>query len=1406
MINALSFLGGTILDRVINKYLDKREEKSEAKRILGKISEFNRSFDNSDIDTYVFQQFLTQEAYVEKVFCFLFGNSETSETRNQIIDSISIEAARYVKDNSKKYNSSLELNDSIFEEYFTELFLHLERERVELFSLEQRALTAKLNSSINQKIKELKEEIRNEKFQISDKFIINYTVSSIRSLGERYTPEANVDLDITFPFDTLLNTDLFNKRLSNLIEKLNDLIAFRLDDVLDKDNTFIETKHNEIIELFESLKNQLVNYSSMQDIDSSKNLLGQKIKCLFDKCNPSQKTLLEDYSEKTRRLVSNIEDFVHTGRWQLIKYPYLMLTGDGGVGKSHLMADVSKTMLKENHDILLFLGQHYSSNLDPWQQMIQGMGIDCTTQHFLSQLNERAQKKDRRACIMIDALNEGEGRRLWKNYIQKFVDSIKEYPNITLAFSVRTQYIEEVIPTGFVKNNIISEITHTGFDGTEIDAIDAYCEYYKLDKSIFPYMHNEFKNPLFLKITAQYLNRKSIKRFEHDSLNLEEILLAYTNNINTKISSPERLNFDKEINVVEIAISSLMEVIAHSEYGYIEYMTAFKKLSKSLNNYINNSTKILDELVKESLLTKSNMYSDKKVVYFNFEKLHDYFMANYLNEYHIRCLNRKEDIYVIKPLYNYFSERSKISMYAGVIECLSIIVAEKDGKEIFELAEKYKEDLDMIYSVVNGLSWRSADSITDVTVDYVRNEVSKYKETLNLFFDSQLQFACNEKHQLNAQWFHEFLKEKEMGPRDYIYASTVNKDFSGSISGFLEWCNINVSVKFTNKGALLAVLQLSWLFSLSNRTIRDKATKSVINILINFPEILVEYHSVFKKVNDPYVMERVYACIYGAILKVDLQIYGNEVALAIYESVFNEKDVTPHILLRDYAKLSIEYILSKIDIPIIAEVKTTPPYTNEWEIETVTNTDIDELFEEYKNTNNQAYSAFRKIVNSMTTEYGRGAGAYGDFGRYRFGTTIRAWSNQFDEQELSNYCVKRILEMGYAPELHGEFDNNLQDWGRHEHRVERIGKKYQWIAFHELLAHLTDHYPTYEEKLVYSEEYQEYINIKQKNPLYLIRDFSDEYSDDECFTQEEKKILEKEMNEEDHIENIIKIPHSKYQGTWEPFVRDIDPTLLIKESSEVNRHLHNFKLPAIPDENWVQSEVLFEESERFLEVVYNSMEYIYLYISANEIEENNEKQYNKRNRYTFLAHANFVKKNNVTDSLELKKGIYGRGVSVPETYQFFLYELLKNQSYKEYRKNINSDDDNEKLTVPSTHHYMWESEYDFSKDESSISIYLPSEDLIRYFDLYQYKEGHWINKQDELIAVDSQSINYDTGLLFRKKEFIKFLEENDYNILWDAYGEKVAMSQWHERWYTVHYDEGEYKNYISQTRIDKYEN
>ena len=65
----------------------------------------------------------------------------------------------------------------------------------------------------------------------------------------------------------------------------------------------------------------------------------------------------------------------------------------------------------------------------------------------------------------------------------------------------------------------------------------------------------------------------------------------------------------------------------------------------------------------------------------------------------------------------------------------------------------------------------------------------------------------------------------------------------------------------------------------------------------------------------------------------------------------------------------------------------------------------------------------------------------------------------FDLRTIQRYVLWRVFDLGWTIERFGAFDRfSIGYSGREAYKPERIGKKYQWIAYYEILAYIADHY------------------------------------------------------------------------------------------------------------------------------------------------------------------------------------------------------------------------------------------------------------------------------------------------------------------------------------------------------------
>jgi hypothetical protein len=116
-----------------------------------------------------------------------------------------------------------------------------------------------------------------------------------------------------------------------------------------------------------------------------------------------------------------------------------------------------------------------------------------------------------------------------------------------------------------------------------------------------------------------------------------------------------------------------------------------------------------------------------------------------------------------------------------------------------------------------------------------------------------------------------------------------------------------------------------------NRFLRDASTKGLVCLLTNNLPIACRLIDDFKDVNDPYVLERLLAGCYGAMVKSEINSTSKDLAQKIFETFFIHAEPPVHILTREYARGICEFaIYHKLemggDIALVY-----PPYQSVWE-------------------------------------------------------------------------------------------------------------------------------------------------------------------------------------------------------------------------------------------------------------------------------------------------------------------------------------------------------------------------------------------------------------------------------------------------------------------------------------------
>ena len=1206
---------------------------------------------------------------------------------------------------------------------------------------------------------------------------------AIKDLGARYTPEINIELELVENFNALSRNNIFKKQVDELYHEM--MVSFRK--LIGRHNIDENLRHH-----FEELNKNLLEFEAdyfrlnligiekinVEIIEQYLNNIESQIGCLFQLLEDlnekeikeknitseggyRESTTFDSYLRDLRSINDSLYDFkglCYKPSIQLANNPYMILKGEAGIGKSHLLADIINQRLEDGSSSVFLLGQHFMQEKSPWSQILDDLlRLKCREDEFLGALNAKAEAQQKRIIIFIDAINEGKGRIFWNEFLRSFIESIKQYEWLGLVLSIRSSYFDLIIPKGIKKDENISVITHNGFDEVEYDASKIFFKNYKIEQPAVPLLHPEFSNPLFLKLFCEGLNKKGLTRIPEGYEGISNIIKFFIEGIEDKLVA--KYPPIRKLKLLTKIIDTL--IIESLENQMILYDVAYEKVEEVSFRYGLESG-LLDDLITEGLLAQNLQYDYEtkeylETVYFVYERFEDHLKVKYLFENFLDVDNPKNS-FKEEVLLSYF-QNDKFYYNRGIIDAMSIQLPELCHIELIDVVPQNEI---LIESFFESLLWRKTESISQNTVDRIMKNIDNEYVKKNIF-ETLFLLASNSIHPLNVNLLHKYLQKFSMRDRDVWFIPLLNDiylDYGiNPISRLIDWAWSNEDKSYiSDESLLLTSVTLSWFLVTSNRQLRDNSTKALISILQGRISVLLELLKKFEGIDEFYIQERLFAITFGVVVRVENNEGLKELGQYIYQRIFDIEEVVPHILLRDYAKSTIDYMFYlgvELDVD---KVKVKPPYKSYFpRIEELpTNEDL----EKYKDKGDD-YNQSR-IISSMMTEYGHGTGygGYGDFGRYVFGSKLYDFECKKDEQLISNYATKKIFEeYGYDGEFFNDAekviqDNNRHRYDRHEHKIERIGKKYQWIAMHETLARITD-------------------NFKMRDPS-------------SGWNGEEKTYID-------------------YQGTYEPYVRDIDPTILLKETKS-NYYIEtdckywwsakaNFKWKMDNNEwiNFIKDVPSPKHSIFFTDD--KSKEWIALNSSPNwtePIKKGVDKSNIMHKQAWYILHAYLIPNDNIEEFkfwAEKQSFWNNRMPEAKEHYQMFNREFYWSDTYTFFQNPYYgysewSEIDSYRLKEKYPHkiglttsQYYWECQFDYSK-EDSLSMNKPSNILFEGMGMkYSEKEGHFIDENGELICFDPSIYNESNPyLMVRKDKLLQFLNECDLTVCWTLIGEKQVIT------------------------------
>ena len=588
----------------------------------------------------------------------------------------------------------------------------------------------------------------------------------------------------------------------------------------------------------------------------------------------------------------------------------LVLTGEAGCGKTHLLCDLARERLAADAPTVLLMGQQFRSSDEPWTQALAHLDIRTNTaEEFVGALEAAAQAANCRALVIVDALNEGNGRDIWSHHLAAFLEPLAKSSWIGVLLAVRKNYKDLLIPKNVQKTSI--DVEHLGFAGQEYEAAEAFFSHYDIKFASVPILNPEFQRPLFLKTLCEGLKGLGKRELPTGFQGISETFDLYIETINRRLA--DRLDYDPSENLVRDALERLALNCVGKDPRWIGLDQA-RDLVNELLPGRTFSMSLYEGMLSEDVLIKDLIgRSDEtkdEFVYIVYERIADHITANVILNTYVE-LERPACAFLAGGELHWM-RKDWARLPPGLIEALCIQAPEQTGQEFFDLLSDSHRDEYLDWTARGAFRqsviWRNTDAFTDATLrilnECIRDD-GEWDETLEML----LTVSTIPEHPFNARFLHGHLATFSMLERDALWSVFLHYSWrnQSSVDRLVGWAaRISVEDTVDERTTDLCAVVLAWMFTTSNRFLRDHATKALVSLLtgrLDAAERLVER---FAEVDDPYVAERVYAVAYGIAMRCNDAESVGTLAAAVYDRVFAAGSPPPHILLRDYARGVVE--------------------------------------------------------------------------------------------------------------------------------------------------------------------------------------------------------------------------------------------------------------------------------------------------------------------------------------------------------------------------------------------------------------------------------------------------------------------------------------------------------------------
>jgi hypothetical protein len=786
--------------------------------------------------------------------------------------------------------------------------------------------------------------------------------------------------------------------------------------------------------------------------------------------------------------------------FDLLEQNELHISGEAGMGKTHVSFNIFENQIvnKKEPAIFILAKEIYTDqNLENQLKDNFSIPVDWTFDDFLGALEINARVYKVKIPIIIDGLNESTyWNSVWKNGLEKFILKLKQYPHIVLITTYRNSYEDQLFPKDYFKYDDkwrLKEFIY-GFEGVDWKAIEKYFDYYKIKLENHSNAIGYFKHPLHLKIFCKTKNpsRNKIVKVSFQKEDLFDVFDEYIQLSNENITTLLK-EIDPKYNN-NFTQSKLLQLSKYFWENNTRGMPRSEKLFSDVELRVFEGENLL-------IYRDWNIENDKEEIQFTYDLLGGYLISKYLiqayeeyypylkyksNNWFINSIKTGLEFFIPErgtelienglnninkkigkkePLLRFVKSKdftkklleknTEHPLYDDILRTITILIIKKANIFLFNILENERAKKYSIESLFEINSKFIKDN-EDLIKNFLENELLFNKNHLfNL--STNVEFDIN--HPLNFHFWSVLIKNLSMLERDLFWSEYIRKNHSWYGNSYFTSFVLDFEKACKRKKELsdrihIAAKKVMWVFTTNIKRLRDEATRALYYYARRYPKEFLDLLEYSIDINDPYVVERMFAVTYGLAMarqndyedesyrKYHLPLYGR----FLFDNMFSSeaKYPTTHILARDYAKRTIDIalihhssLLANLEKPLI-KYPLKNYFHKEW----------------------------RNLSNYKELKYRFGTPIHMDFENYTIGRLVEGRSNYDSGHKEYKLILSqihwRMYNLGYLFTKFGKIDKQIGDasWRNSNNesagKIDRYGKKYSWIAFYEMAGYRSD--------------------------------------------------------------------------------------------------------------------------------------------------------------------------------------------------------------------------------------------------------------------------------------------------------------------------------------------------------------